>query len=156
MKAIDYLKQLKKLDTIIKNKFIEKAQWKNIALGVTSNSDGERVHASGSKQKMADAIDRCIDMEAEIDGLVYRLIDLKREIISTIEQLNATEYDVLHKLYIQDMDYYDVAAAYGKSYSWATTVHGRALQNVQRILDKRNGFSMNAVHQNFEKEYGEM
>lgn len=154
--AQDYLKQVKKTDTIIKNKLIEKEQWKNIALGVTSHSDGERVQSSGSKQKMADAIDRCVDMEAEIDGLVDRLIDLKREIISTIEQLNATEYDVLHKLYIQDMDYYDVAAAYGKSYSWATTVHGRALQNVQRILDRRNGFSMAAVRQNFEKEYGEM
>lgn len=145
MKAQDYLKQLKKLDTIIKNKLIEKSQWKNIAFGVTSHSDGERVQSSGSKQKMADAVDRCVDMEAEIDGLVDRLIDLKREIISTIEQLNATEYDVLHKLYIQDMDYYDVAAAYGKSYSWATTVHGRALQNVQRILDARNPSELQSV-----------
>lgn len=137
MKAQDYLKQLKKLDTIIKNKLIEKAQWKNIALGVTSHSDGERVQSSGSKQKMTDAIDRCIDMEAEIDGLIDRLIDLKREIISTIEQLNATEYDVLHKRYIQGMTFDEIGAAKHKSKSWATTVHGRALQNLNKILDER-------------------
>ena len=156
MKAQDYLKQLKKLDTIIKNKLIEQSQWKDIALGVTSHSDGERVQSSGSKQKMADAVDRCVDMEDEINGLIDRLIDLKREIISTIEQLNATEYDVLHKLYIQNMDYYDVAAAYGKSYSWATTVHGRALQHVQRILDEREQPGITAVRQNFTEQYGEM
>ena len=137
MKAICYLKQLEKLDTIIQNKEIEKAQWKAIALSVTSHSEGERVQSSGSKQKMADAVDRWIMIEKEIDSLIDRMVDTKLEIIQTIEQLKATEYDILHKIYIQRMTFKEVAAAKDKSVSWATTVHGRALQSLQKILDRR-------------------
>lgn len=137
MKAKDYLKQIEKLDTLIQNKLAEKARWKDIALGITTNTEGERVQSSGSQQKMADAINRCIDIEREIDSFVDSMVDLKKEIIQTIEQLNPTEYDVLHKRYIQNMTFDEVAEAKRKSKSWATTVHGRALQSVQRILDDR-------------------
>ena len=151
MMAKEYLQQAENMNTVINNKMAEKAQWKDIALGVTSGGQSimievkgkkelhnmEKVQSSGSQSKMADAITRCIDIEAEIDRLVDRLIDLKREIIGTIEMLNATEYDVLHKRYIQGMTFDEIGAARNKSKSWATTVHGRALQNVQKILDAR-------------------
>ena len=156
MKAQDYLKQLEKLDAIIQNKMIEKAQWKDIALGVTAHSDGERVQSSGSQQKMSDAIDRCIDIENEINKLIDRLIDTKLEITKTIEMLNGTEYDVLHKRYIQNLTFDEIGAAKGKSKSWATTVHGRALQSLQRILDERKSPGINAVRKNFREVYGEM
>lgn len=138
MKAKDFLKQLEKLDTIINNKLIEKEQWKAIALGVTAHSEGERVQSSGRPSKMADAVDRCIDIEAEIDSLIDKFVNTKRDVTDVIEQLNATEYDVLHKRYVQHLSYIDIAAAKGRDYNWVTTVHGRALKNVQRILDGRN------------------
>ena len=86
---------------------------------------------------MSDSIDRVVDLEKEINALIDRLIDLKQEIIRTIELLNATEYDVLHKRYIQGMTFDEIGAAKHKSKSWATTVHGRALQNLNLILDER-------------------
>lgn len=136
-KAQIFLKQPEKLDTIIRNKLIEKEQWRDIALGITAHSDGERVQSSGSKQKMADAVERCIDMDNEIDQLIDRLVDVKKDVSGVIEQLNATEYDVLHKIYIQYLSLYDVADMKSKTYSWVTTVHGRALQNVMKILIER-------------------
>ena len=137
MDAISFLKQVEKLDTLITNKLIEKAQWRDIAVGITANMEGERVQSSGRPSKMADAIDKCVDMEAEIDNLVDRLIDTKRDVISVIEQLSATEYDVLHKKYIQFKSFSDIAEAKGRDYNWVTTVHGRAKKNVQTILDAR-------------------
>lgn len=135
--AKSYLSQVKKLDTQIRNKLIEKQQWKDIALGITSNMDGDRVQSSGRKTKMADAIDRCVDMEAEIDRLVDKLVDTKKEVIETIEQLESpTQYDVLHMIYIQGKTLQEVADSYGMSYDWATTTHGRALKNVRNILAK--------------------
>lgn len=154
--TIDYLKQPQKLDVIIKNKLIERQQLKDIALSITAHSDGERVQSSGSQQKMADAIARCIDMDAEINRLVDRLIDTKNEVIATIERLNTTEYDVLHKLYIQGMTFDEVAAAKDRSKSWVTTIHGRALVNVQRILEEQKVPGVTAVQRNFIETYGEM
>lgn len=138
-----YLEQVEKLDAIIENKLIEKQQWKDIALSITGNTEGERVQSSGGKSKTANAIEKCIDMEAEIDGLIDLLVDTKKDVIQTIEQLQSPiQYKVLHMKYIQYKQYkefWDIADKFGKDYSWATTVHGRALNNVQRILDKKCG-----------------
>lgn len=134
--AKEYLRQIEKLDMLITNKMIEKQRWKDMSMKITSFSTGERVQSSGSQQKMADAIDRFIDSEREIDALIDHLVDTKREIIGVIEQLSAKEYDVLHKRYIQGMTYDEIGYSCGESKSWATTVHGRALQNVRMILEK--------------------
>lgn len=135
--AQQYLEQVEMIDSIIKNKLIEQRQWMDIALGITANMGGERVQSSGSKSKMADAVEKCVDIEREIDSLVDKLIDTKREVIQTIEQMNSPiEYNVLHMRYIQFKDLQSIADHYHKEYGWATTTHGRALKGVQDILDR--------------------
>lgn len=137
MDAKEFLRQLEKLDVLIRNKLIEKEQWRDVALGITANMGGEKVQSSGSQQRMADAIGKCIDMEAEIDGLIDRLVDKKKAVVAVIEQLDSpTEYNVLHLRYVQFKSLQDIADHYGKDYGWATTVHGRALKGVQAILEK--------------------
>lgn len=137
MQAKVFLRQLSKINSMIKNKMIEKEQWKSIALGTTANLGTERVQSSGSKQKMADAIDNYTDIEREINEHIRELIRKEREIIQVIEQLNSAEYDLLHKIYVQGMSFDDAAIEYGKSYSWVTTIHGRALKNLNDILQKK-------------------
>ena len=82
MDAKDFLRQLKKLDCMIENKLVEKQQWKAIALGTTSNNDSERVQTSSSKQKMADAVGRYIDIEKEVDACIDRLVDTKKDVMN--------------------------------------------------------------------------
>lgn len=132
------MNQIQKLDALINNKLIEIEQWKSRAISSTAQSDGERVQATGSKQKMADAVCRYMQIESEVNDQIDRLVALRQEIIGTIEQLPITEYDLLHKRYIQGTELVDIAIEMDKSYSWVTTVHGRALQHVQRILDGRD------------------
>ncbi len=145
MKAKEYLQQIRKLDKMIENKLIEKKQWQEIATGTTSRMDGERVQSSGSQQKMADAIDRALDIDAEIKLHIESLFRTKKDILSVIEQLNATEYDVLHKVYVQHLTLQEVADSYQNSYSWATTIHGHAIAHVQKILDGRKAESKNVL-----------
>ena len=138
MDAKEYLLQVKKLDVLIKNKLIEKQQWKDIALGITTSMDGERVQSSGTKSKMADALVKCIDIETEINNLVDKLIDTKKEVISVIERLSSPlQYDVLHLHYIQFVTLQEIADKYGMSYDWAKQAHKRALKNVQRIRESK-------------------
>lgn len=131
-----FLNQIKKLDKLIENKLAEKEQWKLIASGTTIQLK-ERVQSSSNQQKMADAVVRYIDIESEINACIDSLVSKKRDVISVIEQLDVTEYDILHKVYIQYLSLYDVAEIYDKSYSWVTSVHGNALKNVREILDAR-------------------
>lgn len=137
MEAKRFLNQLRKLDCMIENKLAERNHWKAISTGTSAQMGGERVQSSGSQQKMADAVGRYIDLEREIDRQIDLLIDEREKVISVIEQLNTVEYDLLHKVYVQYATLYEVASMYQKTYSWATTIHGRALKNVQRILDEQ-------------------
>ncbi len=137
MKAKDYLLQISKIDRIIENKIAELEHWKAIATGTTTYSDGDRVQSSGNKYKMEDAVLKCIEINDEINSEIDRLVDTRKEVINTIEQLKLDEYDVLYKIYVQRKDFKDVSAIMDKSYSWVTSKHGRALASLQRILDER-------------------
>lgn len=135
--ALSFLNQVKKLDRLIENKLIEIEQWKSMATDITARMGGDRVKSSGSQTKMADAVERYVDLEAEINRDIDRLVDTKKDVVAVIEQLQAQEYDILHKIYVQYLTFYEVADILQISYSAVTTAHGRALKNVQHILNAR-------------------
>lgn len=133
-----YLEQVERLDARIKNKLIEKQQWKDIALGITANMDGERVQSSGSKNKLGNAVERCVDIETEIDNLIDNLIETKKDVIRTIEAVyNPTWYRLLHAKYIQFKGLSEIADDFNKNYEWAKCNHKRALAVVQKLLNER-------------------
>lgn len=138
MRAKDFLQSALKIDKMIENKLYERAQWVAIATSTTAKCDGERVQSSGNKQKMADAIEKYMEIEHEIDSYIDELVDQKNKIIKVIEQIPAAEYDLLHKIYIQGKTLYDFAEENNKTYSSVTTLHGSALKKVQNILNKEN------------------
>lgn len=158
--AQDYLRLIRKIDRLIENKRAEKEQWEAVALGSSGGGNTvmingvphemDRVQSSGNQQRMADAILKYVDIDKEIDKYIYRLADVKRDVIGVLEQLSATEYDVLHKMYVgvlvkeknrtytRYMTQKEVAAHYDRSESWAKNVHRSGKRNVQRILDQRD------------------
>lgn len=137
MKAKDYLEEYQTQKTIIANCWEEVARWQDVALSITAHTGGERVQAAGSKERMADAVICYSDIQAHIEQQVKRSEEIQIEIKETIQQLCEHEYDVLFKMYILDMRFKEIAAARDKSESWAKSVHGSALQNLQKILDER-------------------
>ena len=74
VKAKDYLKQLQKLDRLIENKLAEKEQWKAMATNTTQQMTADRVQASSNPQKMADAVYKIIEIEAEIDAYILKVL----------------------------------------------------------------------------------
>lgn len=138
MKAQEYLGQLEAIEIRIQNIKFDILQLKELALSITPAYEGERVQASGNLQRTASVVDRWVDKEREMNEAIDRLVDLKLEIAGTIEHLKKPkESGVLHMLYIQKKSFKEIAAAYDKSVSWATSIHGRALQSLQKELDAR-------------------
>lgn len=137
MKATEFLQQVKMLDKMIENKLAEIQRWREIATNATSNLTGEKVESSHNPHKTMDAICTYMDLENEYGPQIDALKKRKMDVIHVIEQLPPTEYDILHKLYVQDYELQDIASLYQRSYGWATTAHSRAKQLVQKILDKR-------------------
>ena len=138
LKAKEYLQQIRKLDKLIENKLIERQYWKNLACNITSSQNTENVQSSKNHDKMAAAVSKYVDIEREIDNCIDALYETKKDILNVIEQLETTEYDILHKVYVQYIDLTDVAIKLDRSYTSVTSTHGRALKNVQKILDERS------------------
>ena len=106
MTGKEYLSQIKKINTQMKNKSYElkELQRSGLPLG-----------------PLLEAISK-LDIE-------------KRKIIRTIERLPEAEYDVLHMVYVQYLTLQEVASERGISYSLAATIHGRALKKVENIIN---------------------
>lgn len=134
--AKDYLGQIKKIDSLINNKIKEREQWFELATSCTAKLGDDKVQSSGSQQKMADAMHRCMEIDKEIEKYIDELIDKKLEIINTIEKLPEKEYDVLHKIYIQELSFDETAESMKppKSRSWVNSKHGIALQLLAELL----------------------
>lgn len=132
------LEQIENVDAIIENKLIERQQWRELALSITANMDeGERVQSSGSKSKMANAVERCLDMADEILEQVEKLATKKKRATEVIEQLySPMEYKVLHMRFIQYKDLQDIADYFGKDYEWAKATCKRGCGHVQAILNR--------------------
>lgn len=156
MDAKEYLLQVQKIDKLIENKLMEKEQWKSIAEGTTTASEGERVQSSSDQQKMESAVIKMMAIQEEIEKQLLELIKTRQDVADTISQLKAIEYDVLHKMYIgilkrdskgnsfvKYLDLQEVADLNKKTYSWATTTHGRALEEVRKILEQKGEVCVN-------------
>lgn len=130
---IRYLKRIEEIDTLIERTKEDKQRWLDIATSITAPMGGERVQTSSNGQKMEDAIINSMDYDEKIVELNKERV----EIIKTIELLPFKEYNLLYLRYVKRMNYDDISRTYDKSYSWCTSVHGRALQSLKKILDSR-------------------
>ena len=133
-----YLEQVEKLDAMIECKLAERQQMYDLALSITAGMGGERVQSSSaSKSKLADAVDKCLDMADEIASTIDDLIATKAEVVHIIDQVDdPTQYKVLHMRYIQHIPFTLIADKFGSDYTWATTCHGRAIKKVEAIMAK--------------------
>jgi DNA-directed RNA polymerase specialized sigma24 family protein len=133
MTAEEYLRQIAKIDALILNKQADYRRWQEIAEGFGSFSDGDRVQGSKNLQKIPDAIGRYIDIEREVERLKQRRL----EIIGTMEQLPAEEYDLLFRYYALGHSLKEIAYHMKKGYDRVKVIKREGLNMVQRILDER-------------------
>ena len=139
MKARDYLEQLEVIEERIQSIQFDIMQLKERALFVTPTYAGDRVQSSGDLQRTASVVDRWVDKEQEMNAEIDRLIDKRLEISGMIRRLKEpNEIGVLQKLYIERKSYEELADAYNRSVSWAKSIHGWALLNLQKELDAIN------------------
>ncbi len=138
MKAIDYLNQIKKLDNLINQKSEEVERLRCMATKVTASSDGEHVKSSGSQERMADAVTQIVDLQDEIKADIVRFVNMKRNIMQVIDSLDNADYiNLLYCRYYHYMTWEAIACKMGYTYKWVCTLHGRALNKMDALLEGR-------------------
>lgn len=131
MKAEDFLKRIKKIDALVRNRQNEIDRLREAATGLSGFSSGESVQSTKNLQKSQDDIARYCDLEKEIGDLKAE----RKEIIKTLERLPTADYDYLFKRYIEGYSVKALAVEFKKSYDWAKWKKKSALEKLQAILD---------------------
>ena len=115
----------------LKEKTEEKNAWLNTATKTTSQMSEDRVQTSSDQQKMESAIIKYLGIDEQIAAICDKI----KEIESVLEQLSGEKYKVAYYRYCKGLTYAEIGDRCDKTEGWATTTHGRALQDVQRILE---------------------
>ena len=98
MNAKEYLGQAYRLDQRINSKLEQVASLNELATKCSSTLTGMPRNPNRGTSTMADAVGKIVDLQAEINRDIDRLVDLKREMVSLIKAVDNTEYQTLLEL----------------------------------------------------------
>lgn len=143
MTAKEYLSQAWNIDRRISDKLDRAAQLRDMATNVNAVISDMPKSPSPNNQRMENIIARLTDTEEEINADIDHLISLKLEIMNTIwkvEDENAQM--VLERRYHGFKSWEDIAADMSVSVRWVHKIHAKALDDVEKILEKRQQSSV--------------
>ena len=91
MTAKEYLSQARYLDLRINSKIQQVASLNDLATKATSTLTGMPHNPNRATSTMEETIAKIIDLQAEINRDIDRLVDLKQEITATIKAVDNNE-----------------------------------------------------------------
>lgn len=139
MNAKQYLKQITRLDNLIKSKLEQIEELRSLAEKVTVEAKLVKSYNKNSYQsdKVGDIVVKIVDLNNEINEYIDRLIDLKAEAVRLIDSLENPDYRLLLNLrYINGYTFERIAVEMNYCYRWITQLHGRALEAFNGVLQE--------------------
>lgn len=140
MNAKEYLGQAYRLDQRINSKLEQVESLNELATKATSTLTGMPKNPNRATSTMADAVDKIVDLQSEINCDIDHLVDLKREIVSVIKAIDNTEYQtLLEKRYLCFETWEQIAVDMDYSIQHIYRIRNRALAKicVPKLKDER-------------------
>ena len=138
MTAKEYLSQAWNIDRRINDKVAHVSQLRDMAMNVSAVISDMPRSPSPNNQRMENIIARLTDTEEEINADIDRLVSLKLEIMNTIWQVaDENAQMVLESRYHSFKSWEDIAADMSVSIRWVHKIHVKALDDIEKILEKR-------------------
>ena len=132
MKAKEYLSQAYRLDQRIDAKIEQVMSLRNLAAKATSTLSDVAPSGTRNVHRMEDIIIKIIDFENEINADIDRLVDLKREIVSTIKSVPNLECQMLLELrYLCFKPWEQIAVEMGYGIDNIFRLHQKALKSLE-------------------------
>ena len=131
MTAKEYLQQALRLDERINSKISQLESLRELATKCTSTITGMPRNPSPSQSPMADAVCKIIDLQDEINRDIDHLVNLKRELVGVIHNVEDVECRLLLELrYLCFKSWEDIAVQMGYTTRNIHYLHKQALRLV--------------------------
>lgn len=132
MTTKEYLNQISRLNRMINNKLVEIQQLRDLALGISSISTGERVQSTPDFDKIGSKMAKIDELEKNLDETIDKYVDLKNRIIGQIESMeDEITYNILFSRYIEKKQFELIAIDMGYSWRQIIRLHGNALKQFE-------------------------
>lgn len=136
MTAKEYLQQARHLDDRINSTIEQIRSLNDLATKCTSVITGMPHSPSKSTSKMEDVIVKLVDLKEELSLELDTMVDLKKELFSTIKQVENAEHQILlEKRYLCFMTWEKIAVDLNYSMQHIHRLHSLALQEI-RVPDE--------------------
>ncbi|MHB1154882.1 MAG: DUF1492 domain-containing protein [Eubacteriales bacterium] len=136
MKARDYFAQAYRLDQRIRSKLDQVQSLSALATKATSTLTSMPRIPNCNTSAMEEAIVKFVDLQAEINLDMERLVNLKREIVALVKSVDNTEFQtLLEKRYLCYMSWEQIAVDMNYSIHHLYKIHIRALDICDEFLN---------------------
>lgn len=135
LSAKDYLSQAYRIDQRISSKIEQVQSLRNLAEKATATlSDVPPSKGTRNVHRMEDVITKMVDLEAEINADLTRLINLKHEIVTVIKCVESPELQTLLELrYLCFKTWEEISVSLHLDIRWIHRLHNKALGEVDLI-----------------------
>ncbi len=128
MTAKEYLGQAYRLDQRINSKLEQIQSLNELATKCTSTLSDMPRNPNRATSSMAEAIEKIIDLQHEINHEIDYLVNLKRQIFDFINSIDNQEYkDLLEKRYLCFYTWDKISRDLNYSLRWIHIMHSKAL-----------------------------
>ena len=131
MTAKEYLGQAYRIDQRINSKLEQVISLRELASKATSTLTDMPHSASPNLRSMESIIGKMVDLENEINADIGELVDLKRDIVTTIKGVENPEYRTLLELrYLCFKPWEQIAMEMSYSLQHTFRIHDNALKSI--------------------------
>ena len=103
---------------------------------VTQDMTSEKVQSSPKPDRIGEIIARKSDLKEELWEEIAKSMDIMEEIEGVINDVKDADLQLLlQSRYIRFMTWEKIAVQFDYSYRWVLILHGRALMEVEKIID---------------------
>ncbi len=134
MTTKEFLNQAYRIDQRINSKLEQIISLHALATKATSTLSDMPINKTESQRRMADVIAKIVDLETEINKDIEKLVEIKKDIVSTIKKVQNPELQTLLELrYLCFRTWEQVASEMGYSIQNAYKLHDRAIKILKRV-----------------------
>ena len=127
----EYLSQAFRIDQRIQSKMEQVASLNDLATRATATYSDMPGSETRNLHRMEDAILSIIELEAEINGDICKLVQTKKDIVHKIKAVQNTEYQTLLELrYLCYKPWNEIMTELGYSEPTIYRLHGEALKKI--------------------------
>ena len=138
--AKEYLMGLALLDARIDSRQCELDDLHDRLTHITATLSPDKGGGGACVQdKMASTVARIVDLQAQINAEIDSFVDRKGKALRMLDGMkNPVHMTILHRRYFLGQSFERIASDMNYSWRWVCKLHGRALQEYERVM-KENG-----------------